>query len=140
MRSTFQKIYTHYSLSVNESEVPHCRLRSWLQNPRTNALRKSLYAEKEGLHATPSEVVMAQHVFPEHIKDESLGTWHPVSLEYLRNHTEDDHYEALDHRRRHPDGRMGSDPSLAKPKAVQHLLGTAAKELLVDYQAFLEEE
>ena len=83
---------------------------------------------------------MAQYAFPEHIKDVSLGTWHPVSLEYLRNHAEDDHYEASDHRKRHPDGRIGSDPGLANPEDGQRLLETAAKELLVDYQTFLEEE
>jgi creatinine amidohydrolase len=140
LRSAFQEIYTRYSLSVNESAVPRCRLRSWWQYPQTNSLRQSLYAEKEGAHATPSEVAMAQYAFPEHIKDVSLGTWHPVSLEYLRNHADDDHYEASDHRRRHPDGRIGSDPSLANPKDGQRLLETAAKELLLDYQAFLEEE
>ena len=140
VHSAFQEIYTRYSLGVNESAVPRCRLRSWWQYPETNVLRQSLYAEKEGAHATPSEVAMVQYAFPEHIKDESLGTWHPVSLEYLRNHAYDDHYEASDHRRRHPDCRIGSDPSLANPEDGQRLLETAAKELLEDYQAFLKEE
>ena len=83
---------------------------------------------------------MAQYAFPEHIKDVSLGTWHPVSLEYLRNHAEDDYFEASDHRRHHPDGRIGSDPSLANPEDGQRLLETAARELLEDYQGFLEDE
>ena len=83
---------------------------------------------------------MAQYAFPEHIKDVSMGTWHPVSLKYLSNHAEDDHFEASDHRRRHPDGRIGSDPSLANPEDGQRLLEIAARELLEDYQTFLEEE
>ena len=83
---------------------------------------------------------MVQYAFPEHIKDLSLGNWHPVSLEYLCNHAEDDHFEASDHRRRHPDGRIGSDPSLANPEDGKRLLETAARELLEDFQAFLEEE
>ena len=140
IRSAFQEIYTRYSLKVNESTVPRCRLRSWWQYPETNALRQSLYGEKEGAHATPSEVAMVQYAFPEHIKDVSLGTWHPESLEYLLNHAEDDHFEASDHRRRHPDGRIGSDPSLANPEDGKRLLETAARELLEDFQAFLEEE
>ena len=89
VRSAFQEIYTSYSLRNNESAVPRCRLRSWWKYPETNALRQSLYAEKEGAHATPSEVAMAQYAFPEHIKDVSLGTWHPVSMDYLRNHADD---------------------------------------------------
>ena len=112
------EVYTRYSLKVNEFAVPRCRLWSWWQFPETNALRQSLYGEKEGAHATPSEVAMVQYAFPEHIKDVSLGTWHPESLEYLRNHAEDDHFEASDHRSRHPDGRIGSDPSLANQKTV----------------------
>ena len=105
----------------------------------TNALRQSLYAEREGSHATPSEVAIVQYAFPEHIKDVSLGPWHPVSVEYLRNHAGDDHFDASDYRSRHPDGRIGSDPSLANPEDGQRLLETAAAELLEDYRAFLEE-
>ena len=96
--------------------------------------------EREGSHATSSEVAILQYAFPEHIKDVSLGPWHPVSVEYLRNHAGDDHFDASDHRSRHPDGRIGSDPSLANPGDGQRLLETAAAELLEDYRAFLEEE
>jgi len=140
VRAAFQEIYMQHSLRVQESLSPRCRLRSWWELPETNTLRQSLYAEREGAHATPSEVAMAQYAFPEHIKDVSLGAWHPVSLEYLRNHAGDDHFDATDHRRRHPDGRIGSDPSLANPVDGQRLLETAAAELLQDYRAFLAEE
>ena len=83
---------------------------------------------------------MAQYAFPEQIKDVSLGTWNPVSVEYLRNHGDDDHFDASDHRNRHPDGRIGSDPSLANPEDGQLLLETAAAELLEDYRVFIEED
>ena len=139
VRSAFQEIYTQYSLGRHESPAPRCRLRSWWEYPETNALRQSLYAEREGAHATPSEVAMAQYAYPEHIKAASLGAWQPVSVDYLRNHAGDDHFDASDHRRRHPDGRVGSDPGLATPEAGQRLLETAAVELLQDYQAFLAE-
>ena len=84
-------------------------------------------------------MAIVQYAFPEHIKNVSLGPWHPISAEYLRKHAGDDHFDASDHRKRHPDGRIGSDPSLANPEDGQRLLETAAAELLEDYLALLEE-
>ena len=80
-----------------------------------------------------------QYAFPKHIKDVSLEPWHPVSVEFLRNYAGDDHLHASYYRNRHPDGRIGSDPSLANLEDGQRLLETAAAELLDYYLAFLEE-
>ena len=99
-----------------------------------------MYGEKEGMHATPSEVAMAQYFYPEHIKEVCNVEWKPVPSEYINSHKGDDHFDAKQHRRSHPDGRIGSDPSLAKPEEGQQLLETAAAEMLEDYKKFLEEE
>ena len=139
-RAAFQEIYTKVSLRAEESSSPRCRIRSWWEYPKTNSLRLSMYGEKEGMHATPSEVAIAQYVYPEHIKEAGIGEWKPVPSEYLNSHKGDDHYDAEQHRRLHPDGRIGSDPSLAKPEEGQQLLETAAAEMLEDYKKFLEEE
>ena len=80
-----------------------------------------------------------QYAFPEHIKDVRLGPLNPASVEYLRNHAGNYHFDASDYRSRHPDGRIGSDPGLSNPEDGQRLLETAAAELLDDYLAFLEE-
>ena len=45
-----------------------------------------------------------------------------------------------DFRRRHPDGRMGSDPFLAKADHGQRLLDLAATALVDDMEAFLRSE
>jgi len=138
--SGFQEIYTKYSLSVTDSDRPRCRLRSWWQYCKTNELRQSLYSDKEGIHATPSEVAIAQYAYPNQIKNSDLDNFHPVSLEYVNKHNHDDHYDSSDHQRRHPDGRIGSDPSLAKPDDGKLLLESASSELLEDYNDFLMEE
>ena len=139
-RAAFQEIYTKYSLKGEESSSPRCRIISWWEYPKTNSLRLFMYGEKEGMHATPSEVAMAQYVYPEHIKEVRNIEWKPVSSEYLNSHRGDDHFDAEQHRRSHPDGNIGSDPSLAKPEEGQQLLETAAAEMLEDYKKFLDEE
>ena len=63
----------------------------------------------------------------------------PSPWNICANHAGDDHFDASDYHSRHPDGRIGSDPSPANPEDGQRLLETAAAELLEDYQVFLEE-
>jgi creatinine amidohydrolase/Fe(II)-dependent formamide hydrolase-like protein len=46
--------------------------------------------------------------------------------------------DAEDYRAKFPDGRMGSDPLLAKPADGETLIGLSAKGLVADYRAFLE--
>jgi len=105
VKASFQEIYMQYSLKNPDSHAPRCRIRSWWEYPETNALRNSLYNEKEGMHATPSEVSIVQYTFPDNIKEKSFkASWHPVSYKYIQDHAEDDHFDASDHINRHPDG------------------------------------
>lgn len=140
VRAAFQEIYMKFSLKDSNSNVPRCRIRSWWEYPETNALRNSLYREREGAHATPSEISIAQYAFPNHIKDTLPKGWESVSEEYFRNHKEDDHFDSSNHKNRHPDGRIGSDPSLANPEDGRHLFKTVSSELHADYLSFLLED
>ena len=45
--------------------------------------------------------------------------------------------DAADYRRRFPDGRIGSDPSLATPEAGEKLFHAAVEDAVEDYQRFL---
>ena len=49
-------------------------------------------------------------------------------------------YDAEDYRRRFPDGRIGSDPTLATGDIGKRLLAATTEELTEKYLAFLEQD
>lgn len=112
------------------SEV-RCVLHNWWMGERTTALRKSLYGDKEGYHATPSEVAVTWYAYPDQQRNVPLGPIPKVTRAYQGPE---------DYRELFPDGRMGSDPALAKPEDGERLVELAVEELTASYQAFLEED
>jgi creatinine amidohydrolase len=140
LKSAFQEIYTRLSLApADGSAAPRFRLRSWWDYPEVDALRRELYGQWEGMHATPSEVAITQHLRPHTVKPTQMTPPQAVSAAFLKEHAGDAHGQADDHRRRFPDGRIGSDPSLATPEAGRQLLAAAAQAAGADYRAFLDE-
>lgn len=98
-------------------------------NSQVYQLAKELYGNREGSHATPSEVAVTQFVYPEAIKDA------PLSAEVASGHPI---YGATNFRQHYPDGRMGSDPSLATPEHGQRLYEAAVESIAKDYHKFLD--
>ena len=89
------------------------------------ALAERQFPVAHGSHATPSEIAITQWRYPEYIKqaacDPAVAPSGPVR-------------EAADFRRRHPDGRMGSDPLQATPAAGGELVAAAVRGLIEDLQ------
>lgn len=139
-RAAFQEIYTDASLRQAADDNPvRCRIRSWWELPRTNALRHEKFGQWEGIHATPSEIAITQHIYPDIIKVSDMDQPVRISEKYLRDHPNDDHYDAHHHRDKFPDGRIGSDPSLATPHVGELLVDCAVNEMGEDFQSFLVE-
>jgi creatinine amidohydrolase len=115
------------------------RVRSWWEYPTVSKMRRELYGEWEGMHATPSEIAVTQALYPDHVQARAMSRPRGLSAEFLRDHAGDNHDGAEEHRRRFPDGRVGSDPSLAKPEHGHRLLAAAVADGLGDYRAFLVE-
>ena len=91
---------------------------------------RSLYGDREGHHATPSEIALTLHLEPSlQTKQRPLPEAAPAGP----IHGPDDF------RRRHPDGRMGSDPYLAQADHGVRFLDLAATALSIDLEAFLAE-
>ncbi|MGB5136850.1 MAG: creatininase family protein [Prochlorococcaceae cyanobacterium] len=108
-----------------------CRLANWFMAPPVMQKARELYGDREGHHATPSEIALTLHLEPSLIhKQRPLPEPPPAGP----IHGPDDF------RRRHPDGRMGSDPYLASAEHGHTFLELAASALAADLQAFLAAE
>ena len=91
---------------------------------------KELYGDNEGQHATPSEIALTLYIEPTlQSKQRKLPKAAPAGPIY----------DFQDFRRRYPDGRMGSDPFLAKSSHGKILLDKAAIALTEDLSNFLKE-
>ncbi len=92
-------------------------------------LTKELYGDSEGSHATASEVSLSQFYQPQHIKHAQMSPKvAPRSPVF---------YDSADYRRRFPDGRIGSDPSLSSPEHGEQIYQAAVEDMVEVYQKFV---
>ena len=108
--------------------LQRCRLRNWWDGASVQALSKELFGAAEGSHATCSEVSLTYYAYPEQVKSAEMTPEIAPSGPI---------YDADDFRRRHPDGRMGSNPALASVEAGERLYRGALQDSVADYQAFM---
>ena len=109
LKAAYAETYAHLSdLNIPNADRVECQTANWFMSGSVYRLAKELYGDREGSHATPSEVALTQYLYPESIKSSPLE---PKNLSTQRKIL-----GAADFRRRYPDGRMGSDPSLATPE------------------------
>lgn len=125
--AAFDELYAARSFGEAEGEV-RCMVSYWA-GPRSNALIDNFYGEAEGRHATASEVSLSQYYRPDHIKSVSMDP------KVAPNHEK--FFDATDYRMRHPDGRIGSNPSLSTPEAGRQLLQAASEDMAEAYLAFV---
>ncbi|MAR08442.1 MAG: amidase [Blastopirellula sp.] len=105
-----------------------CRLANWFMSGPVMRQARDLYGDREGHHATPSEIAVTLQIEPSLIsKRRDLPDPAPAGPIHGPE----------DFRRRHPDGRMGSHPSLATAEHGAALLETAAAALSEDLHSFL---
>jgi creatinine amidohydrolase len=107
-----------------------CRLANWFMAAPVMRLARELYGDREGHHATPSEISLTLHLEPS-LLDKQRPLPDPAPAGPIHG--------PEDFRRRHPDGRMGSDPYLAAADHGERFLDLAATSLAEDLSAFLAE-
>jgi creatinine amidohydrolase len=140
LRAAFQDIYAAWSEDRTQAPAPlRCRVRCWWELPTVDRLRREMFGDWEGMHATPSEVAITQFARPGTVRQTAMAPPRQVSANFLRDHAGDNHFDAVAHRRAFPDGRVGSDPALATPELGRRLVDAAVADAAADYQAFLAE-
>lgn len=123
---------THMDLDGLSPRPPlRTRLVNWWEMPQVDALSRQLYGAAVGAHATPPELAVTWALHPETADPRVLS---PVIAPRGPFHG------AADFRDRFPDGRMGSDPSLAVPAHGEALIATAADEIAALAERFFRED
>lgn len=130
LKAAFAEIYYHLAnLNLPQADQVQCQVANWFMCRSVYQLAQELYGEREGSHATPSEVALTQYVYPEAIKTA------PLSEQVASGQAI---YGAADFRRRYADGRMGSNPALATPEHGKQFYEVAVKELTQAYLEFVQ--
>jgi creatinine amidohydrolase len=125
--AAFDEIYATTSIA-GPGERLRCRMVFWSGGKRCSALADELYGDANGNHATAAEVSLSQYYQPAAIKQAQMSPKiAPKSTGF---------YDSDDYRRRFPDGRIGSDPSLSSPEDGKRLYEAAVADMVETYQAF----
>ena len=129
VNAAFAEIYAQASLGATPTDQSRvrCKLTNWWEAEGVMALSKELFGDADGSHATCGEVSLTQYAYPHSIKDAEMDP--PIA-------PTGPFYDAASYRRRFPDGRIGSNPSLASPEAGEKLFNKALAGLAEDYRKF----
>ena len=131
IKSVFAEVYSSASkMDLKTAKALRCKLVNWFLTPEVFHEAKLLYGDQEGRHATPSEIALTLYVEPSLI-DKQRPLPQPAPAGPI--------YDYKDFRKRYPDGRMGSNPFLAKASHGEIFLEKAADALSNELTAFIKE-
>lgn len=116
--------------------VGSVRVQSWWGFQEVQALRDRYYGDWEGMHATPSEVAITQHVTGI-VHSGADAPPQKLSADYIREHAGDRHGPPDEHRAAFPDGRVGSHSALAEPIHGEELFAAAVMAMQRDFTDFV---
>ena len=128
VNAAFSEVYAETSFE-QKSQRPHirCKLSNWFGFPEVNELCKQFFDDRDGRHATASEVAVTQYAFPDHIKEAEMQRAPPAPRAFS---------DAEDYRKLFPDGRIEADSFLAKPDLGERLALLSAECVVDDLAKF----
>lgn len=127
----FFEAYAEAPRLVEGADDLRCVCSEWWHMPSAQGLSQELFGDRDGDHASASEVSVAAAAYPDHLKTADMAAVAPPSTHV---------FGPADFRRRYPEGRMGSYPALASVEAGQRIVDAVAAELAEQYREFLVED
>ncbi len=115
---------------ANQTEF-RCKLVNWFGNKQVAAVCEEIFGDRDGGHAAPSEISVTQFVHPDAVKQAELDPPLAPSGRF---------YGPEDYRHKFPDGRIGSDPTLARPEHGERLVSVAGTAIAETYRSFMAED
>lgn len=131
INAAFFEVYTEAPRFIKDGDAVRCLNSEWWSMPSAEKLSAELFGEKDGDHATASEVSIAAAAYPDQLKSAELDSEVPRSGRL---------FGPADFRRRYPEGRMGSHPELASVEAGDRIIEAVAADLADEYRKFLTED
>lgn len=126
VKTAFSEIYAEHSFSSAPSHL-YLNLCNWYGGKRVSRLTDTHFKGAEGRHATPSEISLSFFAYPQAVKQAELKP------EIAPDNSFTDRFDFAEN---FPDGRMGSDSSLASAKIGKELYTSAVKDVLETYHTF----
>ena len=127
----FFEAYAEAPRLLEDGDGVRCVCAEWWHTASAQKLSEELFGDRDGDHASASEVSVAAAAYPDHIKSAEMEAVPPPSTRV---------FGPADFRRRYPEGRMGSYPALASVDAGQRITKEVAADLAEQYRQFLAEE
>lgn len=131
LNAAFFEVYTEAPQLLADGDDLRCLTGEWWQTPSAERLSAELFGDRDGDHATASEVSVAAAAYPGHVKTAELN---PDVTPTSRL------FGPADFRHRYPDGRMSSHPQLASVEAGEKIIEAVAADLAEEYRRFVTEE
>jgi len=128
--AAFFEVYTEAPRLLDDGDDVRCLAVAWWDAPAAQQLSRELFGDRDGDHATASEVSVAAAAYPDHVKTADLDADVAPTGRL---------FGPADFRTRYPDGRMGSHPDLASAEAGRRIVERVAEDLATQYRTFLRE-
>ena len=131
INAAFFEAYTEAPRFLENGDDVRCLTGEWWATRSAQELSVELFGDKDGDHASASEVSIASAAYPDHVKIANLDPEVPSSTHV---------FGPADFRLRYPEGRMGSHPELASVEAGERIVDAVSADLAKEYQEFLTED